>query len=144
MQLEVRIDLPRQRRSVPAVRRMVAAALAELGVRDDDRHDLLTALSEACTNAVQHARGGRRYQVAVFVDGAQARIEVHDEGGGFEVNGHRAMAAPDRERGRGIALMDRLVDTARFDHTAEGTTVVLRRRIHAQDDSLLKDEQSGA
>ena len=140
MHLEVRIDLPRHRRSVTAVRRMVAVALMELGVRDDDRHDLVTALSEACTNAVQHARGGRRYQVAFFVDGAEARIEVHDQGRALLVDAHRSMARPDQEGGRGIALMDRLVDTARFSSDEDGTTVTLHREIRAQADSLLADE----
>lgn len=143
MQLEVLVDLPRQRRSVSAVRRIVASALAELGVRADDRHDLVTALSEACTNAVQHAEEGRRYQVAFLLDGAEARIEVHDDGRGFFVNGHRSMPRPEQEGGRGIALMDRLVDAARFSHSEDGSTVVLRRRITAEAESLLHQDLAG-
>jgi serine/threonine-protein kinase RsbW len=74
------------------------------------------ALSEACTNAVQHAVAGVTYEVMVGISDEQVAIEVVDSGSGFgqrEVNS----STPDHatENGRGMALMHALSDLAVFD-----------------------------
>src|SRR6266540_612067 len=55
MRLELAVSLPHERRSVPIARHVVRAAMANLGVTPTCVHDIEVALSEACTNVLEHA-----------------------------------------------------------------------------------------
>jgi serine/threonine-protein kinase RsbW len=47
-------SLPRNDPSVPAARHLVRAAMRTIGVDADCTHDIELALTEACTNVLQH------------------------------------------------------------------------------------------
>lgn len=68
-----RRDLP----EVPAARRFVAEALAEVGSIPSD--DLLLVVSELTTNAVRHGAGAMEVRIEPGPD--QVRVEVLDDGG---------------------------------------------------------------
>src|SRR6266536_754348 len=54
------LSLPRDHRSVPVARHLVRAGMLILGVDEDCTNDVEVALSEACTNVLQHVRPDRR------------------------------------------------------------------------------------
>src|SRR5215211_6055788 len=64
-------------------RHVVSAALLTAGVEPSCVHDVEMALSEACTNAVQHAVEGMSYEVMVGISDEQVSIDVVDSGSGF-------------------------------------------------------------
>ena len=81
------------------------------------------AVSEACNNAIEHGYGGNAGSVWVRVedDGMTLRATVRDRG--------RWRDGPSvGDRGRGIAIMEALMDTATIETTTHGTEVVLERR----------------
>jgi serine/threonine-protein kinase RsbW len=137
MQLQLELDLPRDKLSVPVIRRVLGNSLRTLGVVDDCIDDIEVALSEACTNVLDHAQDGEVYHVRASIDEASCVLEVIDRGGGFDdaALGH-ADAMSDAETGRGIQLMRRLVDSVSFEPRSKGGTVVhLRKALQFDDDA---------
>jgi serine/threonine-protein kinase RsbW len=131
MRVQIALSLPREARSVPLTRHTVSAALYTAGVEPTCVDEVEVALSEACTNAVQHAVGGVSYEVNVSISDEQVSIEVVDSGSGF---GQREVYSDvvdhASENGRGMALMNALSDLAVFDSvTGKGGSVHLTKRL---------------
>ena len=78
MRVQLALSLPREEISVPLTRHVVSAALTTAGVEPTCVHDVEVALSEACTNAVQHAVEGVTYEVMVGISDEQVAIDVID------------------------------------------------------------------
>jgi serine/threonine-protein kinase RsbW len=143
------LDLPRETLSVPVIRRVLGDTLRGLGVSESCIADILVAISEACTNVVQHADSTSRYEVAVGIDDGQCVVKVVDRGQGFRADAEKAdkSVRADSESGRGIKIMKALVDDVSFDSRPEsGTVVYLQKRlswreepsIHVRQRELLK------
>lgn len=75
---------PREALSVPTMRHVLGETLLGLGAEEDGVADLLLAVSEACTNVLQHGGPGRRYEVMASVDAAGCLIEVMNTGNVFD------------------------------------------------------------
>ncbi len=58
---------PREALSVPVMRRVLGDTLSRLGVDEDCIGDLLLAVTEACTNVLQHGGPGHRYEVMASI-----------------------------------------------------------------------------
>ncbi len=131
MNIEFTVRLPVDAQSVPLVRGLLRQALQHLGVIPTGIDEILLALSEACANVVQHAGEGEEYQVDVAIDDHVCRISVVDDGGGFDL----AAVAAQRPRspldgGRGLLLMQALVDRLAFRETEDGRHgVLLEKRL---------------
>jgi serine/threonine-protein kinase RsbW len=63
MRMRLTLTLPRQTGSVAVTRQALGRILSALGVRADCRQDIELALSEACSNAVQHTHSGPAYEI---------------------------------------------------------------------------------
>jgi len=87
VEIRLTLALPREELSVPAVRRVLAASMKALGVTEQTIADIEVALSEACTNVLDHAGGGSEYEVSAGIDGSMCVIEVIDRGPGFGSDG---------------------------------------------------------
>jgi serine/threonine-protein kinase RsbW len=88
---------PREALSVPVMRHVLGDTLGKLGVDDDCVADLLLAVTEACTNVLQHSGPGVRYEVVARVGRNRCVLEVLDGGRGFSparVPGYRGVARP--------------------------------------------------
>jgi serine/threonine-protein kinase RsbW len=128
--------LPRDRLTVPMVRHLFSSSLAELGVASGCIEELELAITEACSNALKHARSGEdQYEVAARVDGTLAEVTVTNLG----VSGLGSDAEPalDAESGRGVLLMSHLVDHFSFEQHEESTSVKLSKKLTLVDDSVL-------
>lgn len=139
MEISMTLALPRDERSVPVVRRVLKTSLDSLGVLPDVVSDIELALTEACTNALDHAAKGAEYAVVVGVHGDVCRIEVVDRGAGFDAAGvGMSDAATSAEEGRGIQLMRALVDRVEFSSPEQaGTVVLMEKKLEWQPDSIL-------
>src|SRR5687768_1386393 len=109
MEVRLTLSLPRDRSTVPLIRRVLDSALAVLSVTKDCRADIGLAIGEACANAVQHAEVGADYQVTVTIQDERCVIDVVDEGFGVAAGDER-VASPDEESGRGLRIIRALAD----------------------------------
>ena len=140
MEIKLALALPRDELSVPVIRRVLKQAMDVLGVQAEVIADIQLALTEACTNVLDHAADVDEYEVSAGIDGHVCVIEVIDRGGGFDGSSlgldHAEATAED---GRGIQLMRALVDKVRFDsRPSVGTVVHLEKRLEWHDDSVIK------
>jgi serine/threonine-protein kinase RsbW len=146
MELFFSLCLPREGATVPVVRHVCGASLRNLGVDDDCVSDIEVALSEACSNVLQHADASDDdYEVTIEVDSRRVSIAVSDTGGRFEVDVPEGVP-PDlgAERGRGLVLMRELVDNLHFvTEGRERTTLRLEKRLALRPDSLLRGVPEG-
>ena len=130
------LALPRDGLSVPVVRRVLKQALHALGIDPVVTSDIEVALTEACTNVLDHAADGEEYEVRAAINGSECCIEVIDTGRGFDHGSHGfAEAASGAESGRGIQLMRALVDQVSFTSRNEGTVVHLEKRLSWTEDA---------
>lgn len=137
MRLELTVSLPHEGRSVPVARHIVRAAMSNLGVTSSCVHDVEVALSEACTNVLQHAEVSHEYEVRLQVEDERCVLRVVDVG---RRPGHLRLDIPTEppdgevEHGRGLLLMRALVDRVGFAELEErGTVVSLEKRLDFTD-----------
>lgn len=124
------LSLPRDARTIAVARHICRQTLRELGVEGECVSDIEVALTEACTNVLDHSGPGDEYDVEVTLAERDCVIRVVDGGSGFDVEAPRAPTDGAAERGRGIALMRALVDQVRFEsRPADGTIVHLEKKL---------------
>jgi serine/threonine-protein kinase RsbW len=132
----LRLLLPSEARSVPVARKVLGNALTSMGVTRGCVDDIEVAISEACTNVLDHA-GDHEYALHAGIDGGYCVVEVTDEGRGFPdppvVAAEGVLINPEAERGRGIQLMRALVDDLDFAACEGGGTMVRLRKMLAYD-----------
>lgn len=136
-QMEVRliISLTREPKSVPLARRLCGLTLSTLGCDPDSVRDIKLAVTEACSNVIEHAHDSERYQLEFSVEGDVCNMRIIDAGTGFEPGATRSSPpSPAAENGRGLHLIGLLVDEATFDSTPErGTVVRMTKRLRLVD-----------
>jgi serine/threonine-protein kinase RsbW len=135
LRVSLSLQLPRDALSVPLARHIVLAAMVEVGVEDEDADAVQLALSEACANVVSHAGPGDDYEVTTTIGPSTCEIRVVDSGRGFDhASLNDEMAQLGAEHGRGLALMNAVVDAAHFVSEPErGTIVHLVKELHLDD-----------
>lgn len=139
MELDIALCLPREAETVRIVRDVAVAALLRLGVTRECADDIRLAVSEACTNVVDHSTVDDEYEVRLQVNGRICEVRVVDTGRGFDAKSLSAEPVPDDSpRGRGIRLMHALTDSINFDSRPEaGTIVHLVKRLDLEPNSPL-------
>lgn len=139
MNLDVAICLPQEAESVAVVRGIVSDALRRLGVTAESIADVTLALSEACTNVLDHAAAEDEYEVELQLENESCSIRVKNTGRGFDAAALSGVA-PDAssERGRGVVIMRAVMDHVAFESEPEtGTMVHLVKAVTFHDDAKL-------
>jgi serine/threonine-protein kinase RsbW len=139
MELSLALTLPRDEQTVPVARHIVRNAMEQVGVEETCVYDVELALSEACTNVLLHSGPGDQYVVRLDLEDHLGVIRVIDVGHGFD---SAKLQADDplleAERGRGLVLMQALVDRVDFTSRSEaGTIVSLEKILTYSDEALL-------
>jgi serine/threonine-protein kinase RsbW len=139
MELSLALTLPRDEQTVPVARHIVRNAMEQVGVEATCIFDVALALSEACTNVLLHSGLGDQYVVRLDLEDTLGVIRVIDVGHGFD---SAKLQAEDPllegERGRGLVLMQALVDRVDFTSRPEaGTIVTLEKVLTYDDDAFL-------
>jgi serine/threonine-protein kinase RsbW len=139
MELALALTLPRDEQTVPVARHIVRNAMAQVGVDETCVYDIELALSEACTNVLLHSGPGDRYVVRLDLEDRLGLIRVIDVGRGLDSARLRAEDdRPEAERGRGLDLMQAMVDRVDFTTRPEaGTIVTLEKVLTYSDEALL-------
>jgi anti-sigma regulatory factor (Ser/Thr protein kinase) len=112
--------------SVTTSRKDLARWLRKLALTADQRDEILLAVSEAVTNAIEHGSGcdeSKRVSIRASVRDRAVTATVKDTGRWIPVD--RAAAAR-KHRGRGLQLIREFADKVDIARTAEGTEIVMR------------------
>jgi anti-anti-sigma factor len=106
------------------LRHDLRAWLAGIGAAPGEAHDVLLAVGEACSNAIEHAGAETEATIDVraHLKGRELCVSVSDRGI------WRTASAP-ADRGHGLRLMRVLSDTMRVVTSEGGTRVELRFRL---------------
>ena len=114
---------PAQAEALAGVRHLLRRWLRQQGAVDDEIYDITVACQEACANAVEHAYapGKEAFEVEARKVGRTVEIVVRDRGQWRRARG--------THRGRGMPMMEALMDSVHVQHTADGTAVILRREL---------------
>jgi PAS domain S-box-containing protein len=119
--LELR--LPSEARSVARFRAETKIWLEEAGVARADVDDVVLAVSEACSNAVEHS-GVERAQVALSAEFRDTEVVLAVQDTGRWQPPHLRF-----ERGRGFRILRALMDDVQVSRRGDGTEVRMRRRL---------------
>jgi anti-sigma regulatory factor (Ser/Thr protein kinase) len=113
--------LPSVESAIPQLRQGLRAFLHPGGLSADESQDLVLAVCEAATNAVEHAQHPEVpfFDVSAEIGSGVVTVEVRDHGGWQE-------PTPSSYRGRGLAMMRALTDTT-ITAGRHGTTVTIRK-----------------
>jgi serine/threonine-protein kinase RsbW len=137
VEITLSLVLPRDEMTVPVARHVVTTALQEVGADDDCVSSIEIAVSEACTNVLKHSGPGDEFEVTVTVDETRCVIRVIDTGHGFDVDSLTATVDLSAEEGRGVSLMNALVDCVKLESKPEkGTIVSLEKALSVRPSSL--------
>jgi serine/threonine-protein kinase RsbW len=139
MELSLALTLPRDEQTVPVARHIVRNAMDQVGVDETCVYDVELALSEACTNVLLHSGPGDQYLVRLDLQDRLGMIRVIDVGHGSDSARLQAEdPLPQDERGRGLGLMQALVDRVDLTLRSEaGTIVTLEKVLTYRDEALL-------
>jgi serine phosphatase RsbU (regulator of sigma subunit)/anti-sigma regulatory factor (Ser/Thr protein kinase)/PAS domain-containing protein len=117
--------VPARPEQAAGLRRRLRGWLTGIGATDEETGDVLLACGEAVANAVEHAFPGDPGELSVDIRlgaGRELTIRVADTGT------WQATPAPG-DRGRGLPLMQAVMDSVDVERTGTGTVVTLRRRL---------------
>jgi anti-sigma regulatory factor (Ser/Thr protein kinase) len=107
------------------LRRMLMRWLRASHASAQEIYDITIACGEACSNAIEHAYGARpaSFEVEGSMEGDAVVLRVRDYGSWRAPRG--------KHRGRGLQLIDALMEDVKIARGEEGTEVTMRRRIGA-------------
>ena len=115
--------IPTTASSLWSFRRWLSAVLDDTGLGQDDAYDLLLAVGEAVSNAIEHAQRPARPYVDVIVEVTDGRVTIVVRDHGQWRDGP---SGP--HRGRGLAMMSAVAETT-VRTAAHGTTVTIRSPV---------------
>jgi serine phosphatase RsbU (regulator of sigma subunit)/FixJ family two-component response regulator/anti-sigma regulatory factor (Ser/Thr protein kinase) len=117
------LTLPAEPEALITARRALRNWLSELGVEPDLVYDITLATGEACTNAIEHAYapGDASFDLEASHGADDVLVTVRDYGSWRPPRG--------RNRGRGLKLMETLMDAVTVRREKTGTIVELRRSL---------------
>jgi anti-sigma regulatory factor (Ser/Thr protein kinase) len=123
------LTLPAEPEALILARRALRNWLSEVGVEQDALYDITLATGEACTNAIEHAYapGEASFDLEALRGEDDVVVMVRDYGSWRPPRG--------QNRGRGLKLMETLMDHVEVRRDSGGTTVELRRAIKANGDA---------
>ena len=119
----VDLTLRAEPESLASMRRGVGRWLRGAGASETETYELLVACGEACSNAIAHAYppGEASYVVEGRREDGGVELRVRDYG---EWRDPRAGS-----QGRGLRLIEKLVDRLEIDRGSAGTVVTMWRRL---------------
>jgi PAS domain S-box-containing protein len=119
----IRFTLPAEPESLPGLRRRLARFLHAAGADDAETYEITLTVCEAAGNAIEHAYGpgDATFDVEARLDARELVATVSDRGHWRERRGVH--------RGRGLRIIEGLMDQVEVSTEQEGTVVRMRRRL---------------
>ncbi|MBA3261510.1 MAG: SpoIIE family protein phosphatase [Thermoleophilaceae bacterium] len=119
----IRFTLPAEPESLPGLRRRLARFLQAAGADEIETYEITLTVCEAAGNAIEHAYGpgDATFDVEASVDADDLVATVSDRGNWRERRG--------THRGRGLNIIEGLMDQVEVSSEQGGTVVRMRRRL---------------
>jgi len=119
------LTLPAEPESLAGLRQRLGRFLHAAGASEAEQYEITLSVCEAAGNAVEHAYGpgDADFRVEIRVDGHQVTADVSDRGSWREPRG--------QERGRGLRIIEGLMEDVEVNSAENGTVVRMRRRLAA-------------
>lgn len=120
---QLRTTWPADAAALGEMRHLLRRWLAHWGADSDETYDIMVAVQEASANAIEHAYapGRASFEMDATYDDGLITFAVRDRG--------RWRPPRGVNRGRGLPLMEALMDDVEIVSDDAGTAVVLRRRL---------------
>jgi anti-sigma regulatory factor (Ser/Thr protein kinase) len=121
----ISLTLPAEPGSLAGLRRRLARFLHATGASEVEQYELTLTICEAAGNAIEHAYGpgDATYEVEVTFVAGELVATVRDSGSWREKR--------DEHRGRGLNIIEELMDHVEVVAQEDGTVVTMRRRLAA-------------
>ena len=120
---EISLTLPAEPGSLAQLRRRLARFLHVTGATELEQYEITLTICEAAGNAIEHAYGpgDATYEVDVSFEDGELTAVVRDSGSWRDKRGEH--------RGRGLAIIEDLMDDVAVERADGGTLVRMRRRV---------------
>ena len=118
------LRFPADAEELAPVRNTLRSWLESHGAADDEIFDIVVAVNEACSNAIEHPveRDGPDVGLEAEVLDGSVSIDIRD-------HGRWRPAGPRNDRGRGLEFMRALMENVDVARSPDGTHVRLRRQL---------------
>jgi PAS domain S-box-containing protein len=119
----IRMSLPAEPESLAILRRRMARFLHAAGVDELESYEITLTVCEAAGNAIEHAYGpgDASFDVEARLVGDELTASVRDHGSWRERR--------DEHRGRGLKIIEGLMDAVDITSEPGGTLITMRRRL---------------
>ena len=109
--------------------RILRTFLAEQGLDETELYQCEVCLAEACNNAVEYADPAAQSAIVAeaIYHGTGVELRVTDHTAGFELRERPAAVDPLQERGRGLFIIQSLMDDVRYYRGDGRNTLVMRK-----------------
>ena len=119
------IEFPARAQALAGLRRRLRRWLTLLGVGEDDREDAILAISEACSNSIEHAYDRGEGLISLTVEHAEDSLQVAvRDRGRWRMRGRTTPG-----RGRGLVIMRAVMGTVDVAADEHGTTVTFEKLL---------------
>jgi anti-sigma regulatory factor (Ser/Thr protein kinase) len=119
----VSLTLPAEPGSLAMLRRRLSRFLHATGADELQQYEVTLTICEAAGNAIEHAYGpgDETFEVEVSFDAGVLTASVRDSGSWRDQRGEH--------RGRGLRIIEDLMDEVKVERDGSGTFVTMRRRL---------------
>ena len=119
----ISLTLPAEPGSLARLRRRLARFLHATGASELEQYEVTLTICEAAGNAIEHAYGpgDASFDVEVAFDSGELTASVRDSGSWREKRGEF--------RGRGLNIIEDLMDEVKIERDEVGTVIRMRRRL---------------
>jgi len=114
------ITLPIEAVRLTEARQLAEAEAYRAGLDPERAADFALAVNELVTNSIEH--GGNRGSLRIWLEDGHLLAEVRDAGRGRDPLAGRRPVDPEQRRGRGLLLINHLVDLVRVHQADDGST----------------------
>ena len=140
--LEFSLSIPALAEYVGVVRLAISGIATRMNFTIDEIEDIKISISEACTNAIQHAYGDKvnptidKIDIKIYIIENELEIIVRDFGSGFDLSilGTKEQKEKSKEKmglGLGLTFIKSLMDSTNFKSTiGKGTEIQMQK--HSQ------------
>jgi serine/threonine-protein kinase RsbW len=120
--------------SAARMRQALHIYLAQQCVGATVASQVVLAADEAFVNALAYAGGGDPIRVIVCARDGEVSVEVRDHGDGFSLDSTHPGTVPDVRglHGRGLFLIQSMMDEVAIESGASGTTVRMVKRLRRE------------
>jgi len=126
------LRLPADPAALSQLRQRLGRFLEAAGAGEEERFEITLTVCEAAANAIEHAYGpgDAEFEVSARREGALVQITVRDFGVWRERRGPGAGEA--EARGRGLKIMEGMMDEVEISRSPSGTSVRMIRRLQVR------------